>query len=284
MPIEISFQIDGLQLSAQEWGDSNGLPVLALHGWLDNCASFYALAPRLKGTRIIALDMAGHGKSAHRPGTSPYNIWDDVAEIFAVADQLGWSSFGLLGHSRGAIIAMLAAGTFPERITHLGLIEGLLPEPGSVEDAPQQLAASIKVMRSLREKSLTVYPDVSSAIEARARGMFPLSHAAATALTERGIKAVGDGYTWSSDQRLLAPSAVKLTREQIGAFITRILAPTRLILAEDGIPKRFANYQREVSVFPQVDVVNLSGGHHLHMEQEVDEVARALNWFFAAEA
>lgn len=284
MPTEISFHVDGLQIAAVAWGDPNGLPVLALHGWLDNCASFDALAPRLRGTHVIALDMAGHGQSAHRPGTSPYNIWDDVAEIFAIADQLGWSTFGLLGHSRGAIIAMLAAGTFPERITHLGLIEGLLPEPGSVEDAPQQLASSIKVMRSLREKPLTVYPDVSSAIEARVRGMFPLSHAAATAITMRGVKAVADGYTWSSDQRLLAPSAIKLTREQIGAFIARILAPIKLILAQDGIPKRFANYQREVSVFPQVDVVNLSGGHHLHMEQEVEEVAQALNLFFVAQA
>src|SRR5690606_39616279 len=107
MPTELSFHVDGLQIAAVEWGEPSGLPVLALHGWLDNCASFDALAPLLQGAHVIALDMAGHGQSAHRPGTSPYNIWDDVAEIFAIADQLGWSRFGLLGHSRGAIIAML---------------------------------------------------------------------------------------------------------------------------------------------------------------------------------
>jgi hypothetical protein len=29
----------------QEWGDSNGEPWIALHGWLDNCGSFQTLAP-----------------------------------------------------------------------------------------------------------------------------------------------------------------------------------------------------------------------------------------------
>jgi pimeloyl-ACP methyl ester carboxylesterase len=224
--------------------------------------------------------MAGHGQSGHRPGSSPYNIWEDVAEIFAIADQLGWDKFALLGHSRGAIIAMLAAGTFPERISHLALIEGLLPEPARIEEAPEQLANSIKITRALSAKPLSTYPDIETATQARERGMFPLSRSAALALTERGLAPIAGGYRWSTDQRLLAPSAVKLTREHIQAFIARIQAPIKLILGQEGIPKRFANYRREVSVFSQVDVVSIPGGHHLHMEQEVAAVAPLLNEFF----
>jgi pimeloyl-ACP methyl ester carboxylesterase len=280
MPREVSFDINGFHFAAQSWGEPEGLPVLALHGWLDNSASFFSLAPRLNNLHIIALDLAGHGQSSHRPGNAPYNIWEDVAEIFAVADHLGWEKFSLLGHSRGAIIAMLAAGTFPERIAQLALIEGLLPEPSSVEESPQQLARSINTLRLLSGKPLTCYPDLAAAIRAREQGMFPLGHAAATALTERGVCATEKGFHWSTDQRLFAPSSIKLTREQIQAFIMRISAPIKLILAQDGIPKRFASYQREVAAFPSVDVLNLSGGHHLHMEQEVDAVAEALNTFF----
>lgn len=279
MPQELNFDIEGLRFAAQAWGEPQHMPVLALHGWLDNSASFHALAPLLSQVYLVALDMAGHGQSAHRPGSSPYHIWEDVAEIFAIADKLGWDKFALLGHSRGAIIAMLAAGTFPERISHLALIEGLLPEPTRVEDAPEQLARSIKITRALSAKPLTVYPDIETATQARERGMFPLSHAAALALTERGLIPVAGGYRWSTDQRLLAPSAVKLTREHIQAFIARIHAPIKLILGQDGIPKRFASYRREVSLFSQVDVVNLPGGHHLHMEQEVVAVAPLLNEF-----
>src|SRR5690606_24794956 len=152
------------------WGDEGQLPVLALHGWLDNSASFSALAPRLRNTHIVAIDMAGHGQSHHRPGVAPYHIWEDVTEIFAIADSLGWQKFALLGHSRGAIVAMLAAGTFPERITHLALIEGLLPEPGSIAEAPQQLATSIKTLQALEKKPLGLYVSIAEAISARARG------------------------------------------------------------------------------------------------------------------
>ena len=280
MPRELAFEIDGLTFAAQEWGEPGKQPVLALHGWLDNSASFYALAPRLHDVHMIAVDMAGHGQSSHRPGGAPYNIWEDVAEIFAIADQLGWGQFTLLGHSRGAIISMLAAGTFPERITRLALIEGLLPEPTNMADAPEQLARSILGLRAQANKPLSLYKDLSSAIKARERGMFPLSNAAAAALTERGVKGVPGGYQWSTDQRLLAPSAIKLTREHVQAFIARITAPIKLILAEGGIPKMFSGFQREVSVFPQVDVEVMPGGHHLHMEAEVDTVADSLNHFF----
>src|SRR5690625_7580011 len=110
------------------------MPVLALHGWLDNSASFNVLAPQLKNLHLVALDLAGHGQSDHRPGSAPYNIWEDVAEIFAVADQLGWSRFALMGHSRGAMISMLAAGTFRERISHRAMFECLSMEERSVGD------------------------------------------------------------------------------------------------------------------------------------------------------
>ncbi len=76
---ERQFEIDSLRFAAQQWGDESGRPVLALHGWLDNSASFTPLAPQLRGLNIIALDMAGHGQSCHRPGSAPYNIWEDVA-------------------------------------------------------------------------------------------------------------------------------------------------------------------------------------------------------------
>jgi pimeloyl-ACP methyl ester carboxylesterase len=279
-PKQLSFEVNGLQFTAQAWGDPTHLPVLALHGWLDNSGSFFALAPQLKNVYLVALDLAGHGQTSHRAGFAPYNIWEDVVEIFAIADQLGWQKFALLGHSRGGIIAALAAGTFPERITHVGLIEGLLPEPTRSEDAPKQLALSIKGIQTQLAKPLSLYKTIADAISSRERGMFPLSYEAAKALTERGVKKVKGGFHWSTDQRLLAPSAIKLLPEQISAFITRINAPIQLILAHDGIPKLYPAYQTVVKQYPNIAVETLAGGHHLHMEQEVAEVAAIFNRFF----
>jgi pimeloyl-ACP methyl ester carboxylesterase len=277
----LRFTVNGMNFAAQEWGDSTQLPVLALHGWLDNAASFFALAPRLKNLHIVALDMAGHGQSEHRPGQMAYTPWDDINDILAVADHFGWERFVLLGHSRGAIIGTLAAGTFPERFIALGLVEGLLPEPARAEEAPKQLASAIQGLRVQQRKSPSIYPDMSIAIKARERGMFPLGHAAAKALTERGVVAQAGGVSWSTDPRLLAPSMIKLSREHLHAFVNQVSAPIKLLLAHDGLPKLYANYLHEVEQFPQVDYEVLSGGHHLHMEREVDLVAEKLNRFFS---
>ena len=278
---ELMFDIGGLQFAAQAWGNPKHLPVMALHGWLDNSASFFSLAAHLKNVYLVAVDLAGHGRTSHRKSSSPYNIWEDVPEIFAIANQLGWKKFALLGHSRGAIISVLAAGTFPERISHLGLIEGALPELVSSDDAPRQLASSIKGINARLGKKLSLYPSVESAVKARENGMFPLSYQAAKLLTERGIEKSGHGYQWSSDQYLLAPSAVKLLPEQMAAFVAQITCPISLVLAEEGMPKLFPHYLGLVKSYQKIAVTILPGGHHLHMEQQVADVAAVFNPFFA---
>ncbi len=278
---ERQFDIDGLHFAAQQWGDPEGKPVLALHGWLDNSASFALLAPKLKGLNIIALDLAGHGQSCHRPGSAPYNIWEDVAEVLAIADQLDWHQFSILGHSRGAIIAGLIAGAFADKIDRLALIEGLFPEPLAPEKAPQQLAESIIKTRELAGKPLRLFPSLEAAVKARINGMFPLGTEAARLLTERGVRKVAGGYQWSTDQRLLAPSSFKFTREQIGAFVESIKAPCKIVLAHDGMPKLFPGFDQAVKAYPHLQLQMLDGGHHLHMEEQVDQVAEQVNEFFA---
>ncbi len=65
---ELSLELPHLRLAAQAWGDPQLPRLLALHGWLDNAASFDRLAPLLCGHfHIVAIDLPGHGRSGHRP-------------------------------------------------------------------------------------------------------------------------------------------------------------------------------------------------------------------------
>lgn len=280
VPVERIFDIDGFQFCAQQWGDPGGIPVLALHGWLDNSASFNRVAAQLQGVNLLAIDLAGHGLSDHRVGSSRYNLWQDIPDVFAVADAMGWQRFALLGHSRGAMISLLAAGTFPKRITQLALIEGLFPEPVDIADAPKQLAKSIRQYHSRKAASQSHYDTFNDAVLARMSGRFPLSFDAATEIVARGVVAVEGGYCWRSDPCLLMASAFKLSEEHLRAFVSRIESPIKLILAEQGVKGMLQNYQSQLEQIKNLSVDTLTGGHHLHMEAEACDVAQLLNDFF----
>ncbi len=52
---------DGLPVAALRSGTPGGLKVLALHGWLDNAASFLPLAAQLPTLDLVMVDLPGHG-------------------------------------------------------------------------------------------------------------------------------------------------------------------------------------------------------------------------------
>ena len=133
-------------------GGREGAPkVLALHGWLDNAASFVPLAAHLDDIELVALDLPGHGRSAHLPAGGHYTFEVAVHHVLDVADALGWQRFRLLGHSMGAGIASLVAAAAPERIDRLVCIEAL----GGLSDTPdhtaQRMRESVAAARSLAE-------------------------------------------------------------------------------------------------------------------------------------
>lgn len=274
---EIHFDVAGRLIAAQEWGGSQGAPVLALHGWLDNSASFVPLAAALEGVHLIALDMAGHGQSSHKADGLAYNIWDDISDIFAVADQLGWQTFSLLGHSRGAIISALAAGTMPERVNLVAMLDAIVPPPLAPEQAPEQLAKSIREVSQKQNRPVRVFADIEVGIEARKKGFHSLSDDACRLIVERGVKPVPGGYSWSSDPRLMAASSFKLSEAHIQAFVMAVSAPVELFIADSGLPGMLEKQHHVLAWFEQLQLHQLKGGHFMHMENQVDYIADVIN-------
>ena len=279
---EVRFNLPHIELVAHLYGPADGLPVIALHGWLDNAASFSHLAPRLPGLRIVALDQAGHGHSSHRAPGSGYQLWDYALDVLLVADQLGWQKFALLGHSMGAIVSLLLAGAVPERISRLALIDGLIPYTGEAAQAPQKLGEALRAQLALAGKQKPVYAEIEQAIQARMKGVGAVSHEAASRLAQRGLMPVAGGYTWRTDSRLTLPSPLRLTRAHAVAFLDAVQCPLNLVLAEQGmllVEPRFT----EVLEGRPFTVQRLPGGHHLHLDSAAgaQAVADCFNPFFA---
>lgn len=275
---EIEFQAYGLTLAGLHW-EGEGEPILALHGWLDNAASFEPLAAHL-GRPMVALDISGHGHSDHRPNEVATHLVDHVRDVKAVVDQLGWERFTLMGHSMGAGIACLFSAACPERVSRLVLIEGLGPpttEPGEVAST---LRKAIDDMAALASKKKPVYADIADAVKARTRGFGGLGHEASALLVARGLMPVEGGWTWRADSRLRLTSSLRLTEEQVEGFIRAIKAPTCLITGSEGMGGS-GMFDHRVEWLEDVEVVRLTGRHHLHMERP-QEVADAITHFLSS--
>lgn len=275
---EIRLTLGHIELAAHLFGPADGLPVIALHGWLDNANSFARLAPHLKGLRIVALDLAGHGYSGHRPVGAGYALADYAHDVLRVAEQLGWARFGLLGHSLGAIISVQLAGALPERVSHLALIDGVIPPTLSQQDAAERLGLALQAQLRLEGKRKSVYATLEEGVEARMKGMVAVSREAAELLAQRGLMPVPGGYSWRSDSRLTLPSPTRLNQDQAMAFVKRIACPACLVVAADGMLARHTQLLEQLP-FEQV---TLPGGHHLHLNDAEGAalVADCFNRFF----
>lgn len=169
---ELRIDLGDRCVAAVDYGGEPGAePVLALHGWLDNAASFQWLAPRLRHKRVLALDLAGHGHSDWRPASSWYPIWDYVLDLDAVLDALKLERVHLLGHSLGAAVVSLLAAIRPQQVASLVMLEGLGPLTQTAAEAPEQLAQALAWQRR-PVATARLYPDRERMAKARPGAVF----------------------------------------------------------------------------------------------------------------
>ncbi|MFZ7127191.1 MAG: alpha/beta fold hydrolase [Desulfobacterales bacterium] len=279
MPAEITIQAPHTRMAAKVWGQADGVPTLALHGWMDNAGTYDGLAPLLPWLNLVALDLPGHGFSEHRPVGMYYHYTDYVGDVMAAADALNWDRFFLLGHSMGAGIACLAAGAFPERVSRLALIEGIGAVIGDIADASESLRRSVLEMKGAGSRS-QARSDFDRMIRARAAAG-RIKRSSAEALVRRGTREDGEGLVWRSDPRLKIQTPVCFTEALMQSYLRSIEAPALLITAEDGLLRKRSNYRSRCGAIRNLDVVTLPGGHHLHLD-DPGPVAKALAAFTRA--
>ena len=276
VPEELEIQTSTLRLSAKCWGNPEGMPVLAFHGWLDNAATFDHLAPYLKEFRLVSLDLPGHGLSEHRSSGSSYHFSDIIVDVLEVLHVLGWQRFSLLGHSMGAGVASYLAGTIPEKISSLILIEGLGSLAQKADKMPEILRESAEQWQQLPNKKLPIYPDVETAVKVR-HHVGGIEESSVRTLVARGLQPVDGGFTWRSDPRLKIKSRHYLTEEQACAFLEQITAPVLLIEAENAKQDQWKELLlKRIPYIKNLQHRKVSGDHHLHLDnpQEVAVVIR----------
>nr|WP_042638399.1 alpha/beta hydrolase [Aeromonas eucrenophila] len=261
---EQSLQLaDGRRIALLDNGQRGKPLLIALHGWLDNGASFLPLAPHLDDFHLICVDLPGHGHSDHK--ATPYVFVDWLDDLHQISRAAGWQRFMLLGHSLGALIASAYAGVFPEQVERLIMLEGLGPLSQPDEAVAEQLRRAILNRSRTRERASVGFGSLEEAVAARCK-VADISPAAARLICERQLRVLDGRWHWRSDPRLRDLSPMRMSEGQAQALIRAIECPVLFIRGEQGFPALIQQWQQRAEAFGQIEMAVVEGNHHFHMD------------------
>ncbi len=117
---------EGRTITFAEWGDPEGFPVFALHGAPGSrFARFPDESMYIEAhARVITYDRPGYGGSDRQRGRQ---VVDCVADVEAIADELGLERFAVTGGSVGGPHSLAVAARLPERVTRVACGVGIAP-------------------------------------------------------------------------------------------------------------------------------------------------------------
>ena len=270
-PVSHFFYSHRLKLQFWDWG-SEGKPVMLLvHGGLDHARSWDWVARALRDDfHVYALDLRGHGNSAWAPGAL-YSVAEHVLDLSALADIVKGFPVSIIGHSLGAVVSLLYAGVYPDRVAKVVAIEGVgLPPFRRMQQSPvvDRIRTWIEKVRGTEQRTPHSYPDLAAAV-ARMKEANPfLSDEVAEHLTLHGTNWNADGsIIWKFDNyaRLGAPYGMNL--DDARAVLGQITCPVLLFWGRQS----FAidpDSAEEASALRDRRVVKVDhAGHWVHHDQ-----------------
>lgn len=116
-------------------GPDTGRLVLLLHGFPQTSRSWLATLDALAGAgyRAVAFDQRGYSPGARPEPVEHYAMAHLVADVIAVADDIGGHEFDLVGHDWGGAVAWHVAGQYASRVRSLTVVS--TPHPAAFRRA-----------------------------------------------------------------------------------------------------------------------------------------------------
>jgi pimeloyl-ACP methyl ester carboxylesterase len=122
---------DGRTLAFVERGASDGIPVLVCHGTPGSRLTRHPDPTMYErhGVRMVVYDRPGYGLSDPQLGRS---VADAAADVAAIADELGFERFAVVGGSGGAPHALACGALLGDRVIRVGAL--VTPAPSDSPD------------------------------------------------------------------------------------------------------------------------------------------------------
>jgi epoxide hydrolase 4 len=123
-------RVNGVLLHHVEAGAADAPLVILLHGFPDFWWGWRHQIGDLAsaGFRVLAPDQRGYNLSGKPIGSQAYDLDTLALDIIGLADAFGSSSFRLVGHDFGGLVAWQIATRHPERVERLAVINAPHPQ------------------------------------------------------------------------------------------------------------------------------------------------------------
>ena len=93
--------------------------VLAIHGWFGSARGWGSFPEFIDGSAYTYVFMNLRGYGDRRDTAGEFTVDEVAADALAVADDLGWDRFSMVGHSMGAKFAHRVLLAAPDRVRKL---------------------------------------------------------------------------------------------------------------------------------------------------------------------
>ena len=262
-------EVDGVALHADVEGPDDGPVVVFLHGVSGSSATYAWLPPAItRGRRVVRLDLRGHGRSDHAPGT--YLIERYGADVAAVLEHAAGRPAVLVGHSLGGVAAWWVAQRRPELVTAAFLEDPPLFMGETDEHERNEIARLFPLMRDRAAQWQRNGVGVEAAAAEIAAAPFGPDESVrmGDALHEDALRSRAEAQL-HMDPEVLTGAADRAT---LAATDTRspVGVPVLILAADDAMNAAFPtrHERRLAETHPDVEVVRLAGaGHGIHDER-----------------
>lgn len=270
---EVGGEVGGVPVHRREWGDPGMPAMVLLHGGGAHAGWWRVVAGLLADRwHVIAPDLTGHGRSAHR---SDYTFTGWVGEVLAHATDAGADRPVVVGHSMCGVVAMMAGSSQGDRLAGVAMVDTPLDIP-----APEQIGHAEQIMARRR-----TFPTVEAAT-----GRFrllpdqPVAHPVVLEdLAREAVVPHADGWTWAFDPGLFAGIPDDRPRD-VGAVLAATACPAAVVVAGRSpvIPTAQRDRLAELcapapAAGPPRLLRTLDDGHHHLMLDHPRELARTLH-------
>jgi pimeloyl-ACP methyl ester carboxylesterase len=284
-PADCFYESQGLRLHYADWGNDAAPPLILIHGGRDHCRSWDAVARALQQYfHVMAPDLRGHGDSDWAKGSS-YSLSDYVYDLTRLMQSAAVHNAAIVGHSMGGMIGLMFAGAYPDRVSHLAVLDGVTVLPGSPR-APiyEQIVHWVAQLDGIAEQKTRHYRTVAEAVERISAHNKWLTPEQALHLANHGVKRNADGsYSWKFDEYQKARAPYRLSPDDHIALWSRITCSTLLLRGSESFlpdPKAAGVLEH----FRHANLATIVGaGHWLHHDK-LDEVLGALRPFLGIAA